>query len=487
MAEESKDKKQKPLLPYSVERGTTGVRQYNGTILEEADRDLRGDNFIRIVELMKKDPVVSAPISLYRMMLGKPKWTVKPTDNSSKSQSDKSTIIYQMINDMEHSWFSFIREVSSMIEYGFSVHEIVLRRRLKSKGSKYNDGYIGIKALPIRSQNTIINGFLYSDDGRKVVAIRQYLNKIASGVSFEGGKVDIPFEKVLLFNTDAHKGNPLGNSPLKSCYIPWCYRVDIEEKENIGIGRDLRGIFMAEIPPNYLDPNASDDEKATRKMFEAIAAGIQLDERSGLVLPKQVDEYSKADMFRYSLLQTTGSRSYNTSEIISRYDKKILTALFADILSMGQNSVGSFSLADAKTSILAMAIEYRLKEIKDTLDTKLIPLLYEVNGWDNSEGYPEFCFSDLDERNLDVFASSIQRLAATGMIERDREVMNIVRESIGAAPRPVDEPVNNDILTGGADTQSKTGKSFSTPTGGLNGTASSVSTDDNSVSNLYNG
>ena len=78
---------------------------------------------------------------------------------------------------------------------GFSVHEIVLRRRLKSKGSKYNDGYIGIKALPIRSQNTIINGFLYSDDGRKVVAIRQYLNKIASGVSFEGGKVDIPFEE----------------------------------------------------------------------------------------------------------------------------------------------------------------------------------------------------------------------------------------------------------------------------------------------------
>ena len=128
MAEESKDKKQKPLLPYSVERGTTGVRQYNGAVLEEADRDLRGGNFIRIVELMKKDPVVSAPISLYRMMLGKPKWTVKPTDNSSKSQSDKSALIYQMINDMEHSWFSFIREVSSMIEYGFSVHEIVDRK-----------------------------------------------------------------------------------------------------------------------------------------------------------------------------------------------------------------------------------------------------------------------------------------------------------------------------------------------------------------------
>ena len=243
---------------------------------------------------------------------------------------------------------------------------------------------------------------------------------------------------------------------------------------------------MAEIPPNYLDPNASEDEKKVLEMFKAIASGIQVDENAGLVLPKQVDEMTKADMFRYSLMQTTGSRSYNTTEIVARYDKKILTALFADILSLGQNSVGSFSLADAKTSILAMAIEYRLKEIKDVLDTHLIPLLYRVNGWDTSEDYPEFSFQDLDERDLEVFSSAIQRLAATGMIERDREMMNIVRTTLGATPYPDDEPVLTDILTGGAGTQSRSGDSFSTATGGLNGTANTVSADDNSISNLYN-
>jgi hypothetical protein len=47
--------------------------------------------------------------------------------------------------------------------------------------------------------------------------------------------------------------------------------------------------------------------------------------------------------------------------------------------------------------------------------------------------------------------------------------------------------IDEDILTGGAGTQSKTGKSFGNPTGGLNGTANSVSSEDNSVSNLYNG
>ena len=486
MVDEVDDTKPRSPAPFSVERGAVGLRQYNGLILEEADRDLRGHRFIHIVELMKKDPVVSAPMSLYRMMLGRPSWKVVPKKDAGQYQKDKAEIINSMLGDMEHSWFQFIREVSSMIEYGFSVHEIVLRRRLKRKGSKYNDGWVGIKSLPIRAQNTVINGWKYSQDGKDLIGVEQsfYDPTVLSRLSLN--KVFIPRENFLLFNTDTHKGNPVGNSPFKACYIPWCYRVDIEEKENIGIGRDLRGIFMAEIPPNYLDPNASEDEKKVLEMFKAIASGIQVDENAGLVLPKQVDEMTKADMFRYSLMQTTGSRSYNTTEIVARYDKKILTALFADILSLGQNSVGSFSLADAKTSILAMAIEYRLKEIKDVLDTHLIPLLYRVNGWDTSEDYPEFSFQDLDERDLEVFSSAIQRLAATGMIERDREMMNIVRTTLGATPYPDDEPVLTDILTGGAGTQSRSGDSFSTATGGLNGTANTVSADDNSISNLYN-
>ena len=144
MVDEVDDTKPRSPAPFSVERGAVGLRQYNGLILEEADRDLRGHRFIHIVELMKKDPVVSAPMSLYRMMLGRPSWKVVPKKDAGQYQKDKAEIINSMLGDMEHSWFQFIREVSSMIEYGFSVHEIVLRRRLKRKGSKYNDGWVGI-------------------------------------------------------------------------------------------------------------------------------------------------------------------------------------------------------------------------------------------------------------------------------------------------------------------------------------------------------
>jgi len=104
MAEEQIDSK--ALRPMAVEQGVPGLRQFSGLILEEADRDLRGQNFIHIVELMKKDPVVSSPMSLYRMMLGRPKWQVVSTTDATEYQKDKAKIINSMLSDMTHSWFS---------------------------------------------------------------------------------------------------------------------------------------------------------------------------------------------------------------------------------------------------------------------------------------------------------------------------------------------------------------------------------------------
>ena len=120
----------------------------------------------------------------------------------------------------------------------FPVTILVLRRRLKRKGSKYNDGYVGIHSLPIRAQNTVISGWKYSEDGRELVAVKQMIpSPLYDRLVISG--IEIHRKKFLLFNTDTHKGNPVGNSPFKACYIPWCYRVDIEERESVGIGRDL--------------------------------------------------------------------------------------------------------------------------------------------------------------------------------------------------------------------------------------------------------
>ena len=125
-----------------------------------------------------------------------------------------------MMDDMEHSWYSFINEVTTMIEYGFCINEKVYKRRTKET-SKYNDNLVGWKKLPIRSQSTV-RGWKFAPDGRGVEGVYQSLfnltnmgvladdnpSLVSMGVS--GSVIEIPRNKFLLFNCDTRNGNPEG-------------------------------------------------------------------------------------------------------------------------------------------------------------------------------------------------------------------------------------------------------------------------------------
>jgi hypothetical protein len=99
------------------------------------------------------------------------------------------------------------------------------------------------------------------------------------------------------------------------------------------------------------------------------------------------------------------------------------------------------------------------------------------------EQLPKFAPGDFDNISLEELSKYLQRTASTGLIELDRPVLNLVRTSMGLAPRPEDEPVDREALTGAT---SRSGDSFNTATGGLEGTSNSVSGRDNSSSNVEN-
>lgn len=209
---------------------------------------------------------------------------------------------------------------------------------------------------------------------------------------------------------------------------------------------------------------------------------IQVNEQGGLILPQAFDPESRQSMFEFDLMSVRGTKQYDTNEIINRYDNKILISLFADMLKMGTDQVGSYSLASSKTNIMAMAIEARLKEIQDVLNHDLIPQLFKVNGW-NTAALPTFQYSDLEDIELEDYSKAIQRITAVGMIEKDRPALNRVRVALGLKPKPDDEPVDLEALS---NNTSKTGESFNTPTGGLNGRSTGVNGQDNSTANAEN-
>lgn len=468
------------------EVGTTGLKISNKNILEESKHELRWPNVIKTYKNMQKDATISSAINLYRMMLTRIQWVVQAPKGATPEQEKKARFIEQCMRDMDHSWAEFIQDVSSSYTYGFSVQEKVYRKRLKNNGSRYNDGLIGWKKLPIRSQDTI-SGWRFSDDGRELLAVEQDLSTVShygrynSLVQANGNTIVIPRNKFMLFRVNPERDNPEGNSLLKSVYLSWKYRTAIEEQEAIGIVRNMVGTPVVKIPPIYMSPDATVEQKAIYQYYQNMVRNLERNEQSGIVLPNAYDPESRQPLFSFELLSVSSGKQYDTSAIIQRWDYKILTGLFADFLKLGQDQVGSFALAGAKTSIMAMAIEARLREIADVLNKDLIKQTFDLNGWDDEE-LPQFTYTDLDEEDLDEFSKLVQRIFSVNAIEFDREIANIIRErGFGASPLPKDQEIDEDLLP---NNRSRSGDGLAK--GGGNGTSDKPAGQDNSTSNVEN-
>jgi len=471
------------------EIGVSGLRVTNKSIQDEANRLFRFPYFLSTIEEMSNNPTVAAALSTYNIMIGPRQWRMEVPAGASDALKERAKFAEQCLHDMDVPWGQTVTEILSFLSFGFSVHEIVLRRRLKRNGSKYNDGLVGIKALPIRSQKTLTSGWIYSEDGRELIAVDQDLTTITDQTKYtaktnEFGKLRIPREKFLLFRCDGTKGNPEGRSILKSCYSAYKQLTLVEDQELLGLTRDLQGIPLIELPPEYMSPDASEAQKAvyasSMKMIDGLATGSQ----AGIVFPIFYDEKGN-QLFKVSLLESKGTKNFDTSKIIARKQDDVLMALHCDLIKLGSgDSSGSFSLASAKTSMLALAISYRLKEIQDVIKEHLLRVLFEANGWD-TEILPTPVCDDFDNIDIDELSKYLQRCKATGLLEVDRDLLNLVRTSIGLKPRPDDEPVSVEELNLG-QSDSRSGDSLNTPSGGQNGTSKSVSKKDNSIANKEN-
>lgn len=163
-------------------------------------------------------------------------------------------------------------------------------------------------------------------------------------------------------------------------------------------------------------------------------------EQSGFILP-MVQNAEGNKEFSFEIVSVTGQKAHDTNAIIARYAQEILTCLFADFLSLGSNGSGSFSLAESKVSVVEMAIETKLIEIRDQLNHDLIPQLFSLNGW-SSEVTPYFTFGEIAKQDLDVLSKFIQRVGAAGLLPKTPKVVNWLMDSAG-----IPDHVDNDLTT----------------------------------------
>lgn len=431
------------------EQGFIGLQVRNKQIQEEVQRAFRYPNFIKVVNEIRYNTTVGAAMNVYRMMLSRVNWGIEPPANATETEKERARILGTMMHDMDHPWEAFIESIIPYLEYGFAINEKVFRRRLKRNGSKFNDGLVGLRKLPTRSQETV-SGWVFSEDGADLVGIEQDISKLENSHKFQNrkndnGKISISRDKFLLFSASSNKGNPEGNSIYKNIYLAYKRLELLSEQELLGIAKDVQGILKIEIPPRYLAADASTEDQAVVQAFQAIIDNYNAGTQRGLLVPLVIDPESKLPLFKYELMESKGGAKYDTEAVIRRLQQDILSALNVDILRLGSEGSGSFSLAEQKSSILALAIDYRLREIQSVLNHDLIPTIYKLNGW-GCENLPKFVYADIDEVSLEEFSSAIQRIFAVSAIEMDREVMNRIRKVIGVSELSVDEPLQKENL-----------------------------------------
>ena len=421
-----------------------GIHGNNSIFMEEFLPELQGIRGVQTyTEMVDNDATIGGVWFAIEMLMRNADFQVEPGGKSAKDK-EAAEFVESCLNDMEETWPEFLSECLSFLIYGWSYHEIVYKRRMGKTNSpitnsKYSDGLVGWRKLPIRAQDTLF-GWEYKDKTDDLIGMTQQ-----PPPDFE--KVTIPLNKALHFKTRSRKGNPEGRSIFRNAYRAWYVKKRLEEIEGYGMERDLAGFPVLYAPANIDIFDTEDPEMQKQLAYaENLVSGIRRDALEGVVLQGGTPD---SPGWKLELLASSGKRQFDTNAIIERWDKRIATTVLADFIMLGQQQVGSFALADSKTKIFALAIGAYLEVICEVFNNQAIPRLIDMNG-DHFKGiteYPKMTHGDIEEVDIVQLATYIEKLVGIGLLTPDEELEKMLRRA-GNLPEKLETDTPKEVQPG---------------------------------------
>jgi len=383
----------------NLELGRTGLTQYYGRIVEEFLPELQYERGRRVFrEMSDNDPTIGALLTAIELLVRSVPWRVE----SDIRDDPRAAFLDECRNDMDHSFDDLVAEATrGTLIFGWSLHELVYKPRL-DETSKYPDHKIGWKRMPVRSQESLWRWDFEPDT--------QDLRGMFQRPPPDFVERYIPIEKAALFRFASFRNNPEGRSALRNAYRPWYFKKHIEQIEAIGVERDLAGYPIIWVPA----PLMEGQNQTALEMYKRMAVNLRRDELEGLVMPMQYDPETKQPLYKIELLQGAGTRQMDTTQIVNRYDVRILLTVLCDFMLLGQTQrSGSYAMAKVKTDLFHEALGAWTNSLAATLNDAARRLL-EINGME-TEDAPEFVPGDIERKDLGVLGPYVQALAAAGM------------------------------------------------------------------------
>lgn len=297
-----------------------GIRVIAGNIVEEENRALRWPYAMDTYSEMLKDATIAPAVAAVEMAIARVPWVVKAQPGKEEEQARYVKYLKQVMIDLDQPFAEAIRFLSTHNSYGFAASEKVYRFRETSRGSKFNDGLIGLKKLAPIPQDTITN-WEFKENGKELLGLYQAPARVSNKNNFSttttNKDVYIPRKKFLLVKNSSNKNSPEGVSPLKSVYRAWRYKQSMEEFEAMSVSQDVRGLKVLYLPPEYMSPDASEEDKAIYEYYKRGMSTINNNEQSAIILPMFRDEKGEK-MFEFEVVSVMGQKAHDTDKIISR-------------------------------------------------------------------------------------------------------------------------------------------------------------------------
>lgn len=417
------------------ESGSTGLLIQNGYVQEDLNRAMQFPQAAKVYqEMSETSPVVGSMLFAIEMLVRTVVWSAEAGADTDAARANAAHL-QECLGDTEKPFEDCVAEFMTMLVHGFSLNYIVLKKRKgKSKdkrfNSKYKDGRWGFRKFPIRAQSTIESW--ETDDSNDVIGAVQR-DPVTNDTS------TLSMDQMLHFRVNTVKDNPESVSILRRAHKPWYYLENIQRAEAISMTRDLQGLPVFKLPPQFMSKTAPSHERAFYQMVKKYAKNIHNGKQGAMILPQMLDPTSGKELVTVDLLESKGSKSNNTDKIIDRLGSEILQTVLADFIKMGSSSVGSFALSSNKTKLFSVAVGSWLKQVINSFQ-KAIDLLGEAEGW-NPEEYPRLAHSDLESQDLDVVANFVDKMVKSGVLTPDQGLEDLARKLVGA---PENEGVSDE-------------------------------------------
>lgn len=364
-----------------LELGDSGVQILNGIITgDEYRHELRGRNLMRTIEEMRRgDATIKAGLSAVKQPIIAADWSVEPGGESDQDTAAAELVDYNFTQVL--NWKHTLAEILTMLDFGFSVFELVYGWRSVNGVDR-----IVLIKCGFRKQTTI-ERWSTQDDQPGIVQR-----------TTSGGTVSIPDDKLLILTHQQEGDNWEGVSILRSAYQNWYYKKTLYQIDAVRHERQALGVVKIKYPKNA--------SEQIREQARLAAQNVRANERAYIEEP---------DGWDINFMDMQANTTADPKESIAHHDRQILKNMAVQYIDIGsQGSSGSFSASTDQRRLLELQDQAIAEQIASKINDKVVRALVDLNF--NVTDYPKWTVGRIGEENVQELSEAVSKMVGVNLI-----------------------------------------------------------------------